>query len=837
MDKFWKLGALEEVAHRAKSEADETARLRDEARARVDAFKSTMTTVGPFSDELARRMSSDFAELLPLVNAAEVIQAVNPRQLELEALQRAADAADAAADRASAALLTSHARVAASREQLVQRGHSAKTLQGVWRTVLFRMRWAKLIAREKQHVAENRRLEARMMRAWRDVVHVEKGRRAYAREQGAVYLMVAAFVNKVRDKRDRRIGAIKMLQGGIKMHLFRNDLKVRRARRQKNAVNMLVRAWRRKRERIFNLRQLNKEKWPRGWAARLHRVAPPGPSRHVKHGDPKENVSVWRRATRDARIEEAALRGFARRGGHAGSEYEAWAGAALSDASLRAINDDRARHVALPSVVASMRENWTWESGQLCALFKLAEEEPREHAPAPGQSGKVWVTENPDGSLRALDAAELRAAPPWPQIAPALKTGAALAFERFDDELDPFPKVVGYGDRVACAFRCVTLPERLVLCSGALLMNAADFSECEASHYGGGRGRRNAEVDAERLDTIAAAAREEEDRLAETTHTSEATVAATAQRAIWLGDGACPGVPHERRAATAMRLVDLLVLEHLRLGADMHMNALEAFAMSESACEVALRFRGFAPRHEAPEEDAPRDDDAAAAESACSPSSSEGFSDLPEGDVLGRLAKLLAPPAEITINPEDFPLPDAVESTPRAYRLSAGAARAEYARFASEPSEPAAKIARLLGAPPLSRSHRPDTDEIREAEHAGRWESSKPHRHLRFAMLQDVLNSSQARMKPHPPTHNKSGEPKVSKGGHERESQSQHVKLDPSHWLDHDGEATELTFKTHIYKPVVDYWLSTRTMGATEHTQSAKAGVATRLEEHGMWAL
>ena len=46
-----------------------------------------------------------------------------------------------------------------------------------------------------------------------------------------------------------------------------------------------------------------------------------------------------------------------------------------------------------------------------------------------------------------------------------------------------------------------------------------------------------------------------------------------------------------------------------------------------------------------------------------------------------------------------------------------------------------------------------------------------------------------------------------------------------------------MTFKTHIYKPVVDYWLSTRTMGATEHTQSAKAGVATRLEEHGMWAL
>ena len=81
------------------------------------------------------------------------------------------------------------------------------------------------------------------------------------------------------------------------------------------------------------------------------------------------------------------------------------------------------------------------------------------------------------------------------------------------------------------------------------------------------------------------------------------------------------------------------------------------------------------------------------------------------------------------------------------------------------------------------------------------------------------------------------GNPRCQKGGHERESQSQHVKLDPSHWLDHDGEATELTFKTHIYKPVVDYWLSTRTMGATEHTQSAKAGVATRLEEHGMWAL
>ena len=105
---------------------------------------------------------------------------------------------------------------------------------------------------------------------------------------------------------------------------------------------------------------------------------------------------------------------------------------------------------------------------------------------------------------------------------------------------------------------------------------------------------------------------------------------------------------------------------------------------------------------------------------ACSPSSSEGFSDLPEGDVLGRLAKLLAPPAEITINPEDFPLPDAVESAPRAYRLSAGAARAEYARFASEPSEPAAKVARLLGAPPLSRSHRPDTDEIRRHRHDNR---------------------------------------------------------------------------------------------------------------------
>ena len=44
----------------------------------------------------------------------------------------------------------------------MQRGHSAKTLQGVWRTVLFRMRWAKLIAREKQHVAENRRLRLKL---------------------------------------------------------------------------------------------------------------------------------------------------------------------------------------------------------------------------------------------------------------------------------------------------------------------------------------------------------------------------------------------------------------------------------------------------------------------------------------------------------------------------------------------------------------------------------------------------------------------------------------------------------------------------------------------------
>ena len=429
----------------------------------------------------------------PLVNAVEVVEAVNPPQLELEAL-RARRTPPTPPLTARRRTLRRSRGAAAAREQLLQRRQSVKVPQGsAHRTG--RLRWAKLIAREKQHVAENRRLEARMMRAWRDVVHVEKGRRAYAREQGAVYLMVAAFVNKVRDKRDRRIGAIKMLQGGIKMHLFRNDLKVRRARRQKNAVNMLVRAWRRKRERIFNLRQLNKEKWPRGWAARLHRVAPPGPSRHVKHGDPKENVSVWRRATRDARIEEAALRGFARRGGHAGSEYEAWAGAALSDASLRAINDDRARHVALPSVVASMRENWTWESGQLCALFKLAEQEQRGRAT--DQPDKVWATENPDGSLRALDATELRAAPPWPQITPVLKMGGSVEFERFDEELDPFPEVVGYGDRVACAYRCVTLPDRLVLCSGALLMNTADsscgfsFSERETSPYSGGRGRRN----------------------------------------------------------------------------------------------------------------------------------------------------------------------------------------------------------------------------------------------------------------------------------------------------------------------------------------------------------
>ena len=50
-------------------------------------------------------------------------------------------------------------------EQRVQRGHSAKTLQGVWRTVLFRMRWAKLIAREKQHVAEDYALRLDMARA------------------------------------------------------------------------------------------------------------------------------------------------------------------------------------------------------------------------------------------------------------------------------------------------------------------------------------------------------------------------------------------------------------------------------------------------------------------------------------------------------------------------------------------------------------------------------------------------------------------------------------------------------------------------------------------------
>ena len=134
-----------------------------------------------------------------------------------------------------------------------------------------------------------------------------------------------------------------MLQGGIKMHLFRNGSRCRRARRAEERGERQGARCGRKRERIFNLRQLNKEKWPRGLAARLHASAPPAPSRHVKHGDPKENVSVWRRATRDARIEEAALRGFARRGGHAGSEYECVAGAALSDASLRAINDDLAR--------------------------------------------------------------------------------------------------------------------------------------------------------------------------------------------------------------------------------------------------------------------------------------------------------------------------------------------------------------------------------------------------------------------------------------------------------------------------------------------------------------
>ena len=289
-----------------------------------------------------------------------------------------------------------------------------------------------------------------------------------------------------------------------------------------------------------------------------------------------------------------------------------------------------------------------------------------------------------------------------------------------------------------------------------------------------------------------------------------------------------------------MRLVDLLVLEHLRLGADMRMNALDAFTMSESACEVALRFRGFAPSHETPEEDAPEPDDAAASKSVGSSPASEHLTDLPEGDVLGRLAKLVAPPAEITYNPGDFELPGAIDSTPCAYHLDVSAAQAEYARFSSEssePSEPAAKIARLLGAPPLSRSHRPDSDEIRETERAGRWESSKPHRHLRFAMLQDVLNSSQALVKPHPPTHDKNGELKVSKGGHERQSQSQHVTLDPTHWLDHDDEGSGLTIKTHIHKSAVDYWMATRIMGPTEHVQSGKAGIAQRLVEHGLWSL